>query len=535
MQNIANKNCILIVDDDFINRELLKNIFSSFYTFEEAENGEEGLFQIRKHKDKLCAVILDVQMPKMTGIELLKIISGEGLTEQIPTFLITAQDDDDLVTEAYTLGVVDVVSKPVIPIVIQKRVKTVIELFSAREALSAKVEGQEKKLLENAKAIDELNRSTIEALATAIEFRDIESGQHVSRIYGVTKYLLSNTDFGEELSDDTIESIARGAIMHDVGKIAISDIILNKPGKLTKEEFDLMKQHTVKGYELLNEICKTQLHESYRFAADIARHHHEKWDGKGYPDGLVGDEISVAAQVVSIVDVYDALISPRVYKKAYTPDEAVEMIKKGECGAFNPKLLHCFLEIEPVIRKWYEEDIKVQNIPKQTEKRNKVTQETSASSVTDVMLLMTAVETVYDMIISVNLTKNSYYMIDADRFGAHHDVNSGIFDTLINNAASTVPLSHRKDFIDTFGRAALIKAYRDGKKSVSLEYMQYDDNKTLHWVLTKVLFVEDARSGDLLEITLAHYIDDEVTEREKNRKILANAIGLAEKAAKINK
>ncbi len=351
--NISNKNCILIVDDDFINRELLKNIFSSQFIFEEAENGKEGFEKIKKHKDKLCAIILDVEMPEMTGIELLEKISDIGITDMIPTFLITAHDDGKLVENAYRSGVMDVVSKPVSAVVVERRVKTVIELFSARERLRETVKGQEIKLSENAKVIDELQRGTLETLAAAIEFRDVDSGQHVSRIYGMTKYILLNTVFGKGLTEDTIESMARASIMHDVGKIAISDVILNKPGKLTKEEFEMMKQHTIKGADLMEKIAGIQSHDSYDYAVDIARHHHERWDGRGYPDGLKGDEISVAAQVASIVDVYDALVSPRVYKAPYSHDEAVNMIKNGECGAFSPKLLECFLEAEPVIRKWY--------------------------------------------------------------------------------------------------------------------------------------------------------------------------------------
>ncbi len=540
-KDIANKNCILIVDDDFINRELLKNVFSSQYTFKEAENGKEGLLKIEKYLKELCAIILDVQMPEMSGIELLAILNERGITDKVPIFLITAQDDDELVSTAYGLGVVDVVSKPVTPIVIQRRVKTVIELFSARETLSATVKGQEQMLSENAKAIDELNRSTIETLATAIEFRDIESGQHVSRIYGMTKYILSSTEFGDGLSDDDIESMARGAIMHDVGKIAISDVILNKPGRLTKEEFEIMKLHTVKGADLLYEILKTQSHSSYRYAYDIARHHHERWDGRGYPDGLVGDEISVAAQVVSIVDVYDALVSVRVYKKAFTPDEAVKMIKGGECGIFNPKLVECFLEAEPVIRKWYtnddmsdmpseiSEDAKrINSIYNSISNGGDVT--TQASSVMDVMLLMNAVQTTYDMIISVNLTKNSYYMIDYDRFLTHCADNGGVFDDLIKYGAQSVPVSHRKEFQDTFCRESLIRVHATGAKTVSLEHPQYSDKGELHWVLTTVMFMEDKRTGDLLQITLARYIDEEHAQKERTRKVLTEALRLAEQA-----
>ncbi len=538
--NIANKNCILIVDDDFINRELLKNIFSSQYIFEEAGDGIEGLSQIERHKDKLCAIILDVQMPKLSGVDVLQKISDKGITEEIPTFLITAQDDDELVARAYALGVVDVVSKPVTPIVIQKRVKTVIELFSAREALRETVKGQEIKLIENAKAIDELNRGTIEALATAIEFRDIESGQHVSRIYGITKYILANTAFGEGLSVDTIESIARGAIMHDVGKIAISDIILNKPGKLTSEEFEIMKRHTTKGAELLEQICKVQLHESYFYAADIARHHHERWDGRGYPDGLRGDEISIAAQVVSIADVYDALVSVRVYKKAFTPDEAVNMIKNGECGVFNPKLLECFFEAESTLRKWYTGEEPDELLAKVTEDANRINSlyntaseivsNDSASSVMDVMLLMSAVQTAYDAIVSVNLTKNTFHMVDVDKFLTHGLSPSGVYDDLVESGVLSLPVSYRKEFREKLSRESLINAYREGRKSVKLEYQQYSDNGELHWLNTKALLIHDNRTGDILQITLLQYIDKEIEEREKTRKILTDALHLAEKA-----
>ncbi len=522
-ESISSKNCILIIDDDLINREVLKNVFSSQYIFEEAADGEEGLEQIKRHKDKLCAIILDVKMPKLDGIEVLERISNDGITDEIPTFLITSQDDDKMVARAYCLGVMDVVSKPVTPIVIQKRVERVIELFAAREILDATLKEKEEKLAESAKVIDNLQRSTIEALATAIEFRDLESGQHVNRIYSITKYLLMNTSFGEGLSADTIESIAYGSIMHDVGKIAISDIILNKPGKLTKEEFEHMKMHTVKGYELLIQICQIQFHESYVYAAEIARHHHERWDGKGYPDGLSGDDISIAAQVVSIADVYDALVSVRVYKKSFSPDKAVEMIKNGECGVFNPKLLECFLEAEPVIRKWYTGEMPdeemLKNITIDTNRLNALYNSDDANidymnTVMDVMHLITAVQSTYDMIISVNLTKNTYYMIDYDRFGTHKAPNDGTFDDLIASGIASIPDSHCRKFHDTFCRESLIKAYNDGNKRVYLEHPQYTDNGELHWVATQVVFVEDAQSNDLLQITLAHYIDEELEERK---------------------
>ena len=215
------------------------------------------------------------------------------------------------------------------------------------------MEKQQSELLQQARQIIELNQGMIEALSTAIEFRSGESGSHVRRIHDITKFLLANTKLGDGMSEETIQQIALASIMHDVGKIAIPDAILEKPGKLTPEEFEIMKTHTVQGARLLDKIPQMKEHASYQYAYDIARHHHERWDGRGYPDGLKGDEISIWAQVVSLADVYDALISKRVYKEAFRCEEALRMIADGQCGVFNPHLLECFFSVEKEIRHLY--------------------------------------------------------------------------------------------------------------------------------------------------------------------------------------
>ena len=248
----------------------------------------------------------------------------------------------------------DVIGKPVIPYVVLRRVQSVVELFGARERLSNVVELQQSEILEKARRIVELNQGMIEALAAAIEFRNGESGEHVRRIHDITGYMLKNTEMGEGFGPDDVDNIALAAIMHDVGKIAIPDAILNKPGKLTAEEFEIMKTHTVQGERLLGTIPQLRESEAYFYACDIARHHHERWDGRGYPDGLKGDEIPVWSQIVSLADVYDALTSKRVYKNAFSPQRALEMIQNGECGVFNPRLLDSFMKAEPEIRKLYE-------------------------------------------------------------------------------------------------------------------------------------------------------------------------------------
>ncbi len=533
------RNCIVIIDDDSINRETLREIFAKYYECEEAENGLEGLRVIEQNEERICAVLLDVSMPVMDGFELLRIMNSRGTIQKIPFFLITVSTEYEVARTGYELGVMDVVTKPVNPFIILRRVQNIIELFRTRENLRETVFGQAEKIKENVIKLDTLHRNTIETLASAIEFRDVDSGEHTNRIYSVTKCILSNTEFGEGLSEEEIENIAIASIMHDIGKIAISDIILNKPGKLTKDEFELMKTHTVKGAMLMKQISQKQEHESYRYAYDIACHHHERWDGKGYPEGLKGDEISICAQVVSIADVYDALLSPRVYKKAYSPDEAVRMITNGECGTFNPKLVKSFLEVEPQMRKWYvynEEEPEVdatfpQRINESTVKQEERKAELATSQeVVNVLLLMTAIQAVFDMIFCVNLTQNTYHMIDDERFLTHMAGHEGKFDDLIRIGAQSVPETHRQTFIDTFCRESLLKAYQNGKKSVLLEHPQMADDGMEHKVETQVLFVEEPQSGDILEITLARYIDNEWEEKEKTKQILSDALLVAQQA-----
>ena len=193
----------------------------------------------------------------------------------------------------------------------------------------------------------------VEALSTAIEFRSDESGEHVRRIRDITCHLLRSTPLGQDIPEDQIRLIGVGAITHDVGKISIPDAILNKRGRLSPEEYALMKSHTVKGAELLSKIPQMREHSSYRYAYDIALHHHERWDGGGYPDGLSGDQIPIWTQIVSLADVYDALVSKRCYKDAFSPDVAMDMISSGQCGVFNPKLLDCFRQEEPLLRRFY--------------------------------------------------------------------------------------------------------------------------------------------------------------------------------------
>lgn len=333
------KNVILIVDDIEINRVILAETFRENYDILEAENGEEAL-EIIDSDERVVAVLLDLLMPVMSGIDVLREMNKSGKINNIPVFIVTAANDDPMLMDAYNLGATDIISKPIMPDFIKCRINNVIELYRHRYDLESLLE-------EKVDRLNIINQSMIETLANIIEFRDGESGEHVKRISSLSKKLLIKLCkmYPEYyLPKAEIDKISSASILHDVGKIAIPDSILNKPGRLTKEEFEIMKSHSVKGCEILSHIPNLLDEDTYKYSYDICRHHHERWDGKGYPDGLAGDEISIWAQAVSIVDVYDALISPRVYKAPFPHDVAVKMIYNGECGTFNPKILEAFNE-----------------------------------------------------------------------------------------------------------------------------------------------------------------------------------------------
>ena len=328
---------ILIVDDIEINRMILAEIFNDEYEIVEACDGAQAI-EIINSDLMISAVLLDVLMPGINGLDVLREMNKNGKIKNIPVFLITAADSQEMLLEGYNLGAIDVITKPFMTHFLKCRINNVIELYRHRNELEDIVARQVKRL-------NRINQSMIETLAAVIEFRDCESGEHVKRICGLTRIIMQEvSDLYPEyhLSEQEIDKIVTSSVLHDVGKISIPDNILNKPGRLTKEEFEIMKQHTVKGCEILQNIPDIVDEGIYNYSYDICRHHHERWDGRGYPDGLSGDDISIWSQVVSVADVYDALTSERVYKKAYSHDTAVNMIFNGECGAFNPKVLQAF-------------------------------------------------------------------------------------------------------------------------------------------------------------------------------------------------
>lgn len=350
-----NKNIILIVDDVKLNRDILRMAFEEKYEILEAENGREALVLVEAYKERLLAVLLDIIMPEMDGFEVMIEMNHSHLMKYIPVFLITMEVDPSYLQKGYDLGAVDVITKPFNISFVKRRIENIIELYKHRYSLQEVIDQQVVQIKKQERELYEENRSIINTLATAIEFRDCESGNHVNRIRDITCYLLKELVKCREckLTSHQIELIGDAAVMHDVGKISIPDHILNKPGRLTKEEFEIIKTHTIRGCELLDSIDQLRKSELYDYCYDICRHHHERYDGHGYPDGLKGSEISIWAQVVSIADVYDALVNERVYKKAYRYQEAMTMINHGECGIFDPLLLDHFNKVSYNLYKHY--------------------------------------------------------------------------------------------------------------------------------------------------------------------------------------
>lgn len=348
-------NSILIVDDEEMNSEILSVIFEKDHGILTAQNGKEGLGILGAHKPEICAILLDIMMPVMDGMEMLENLAAANVPHAIPIFLITGETDNNIIKHAYDLGVMDVIPKPISPPIVKRRVHSVVELFAARNHFADVVAQQTEELRDQNQQLVDLSMGMIEALATATEFRSGESGEHVRRIHDITRLFLTRSPLNRLFDAPEIEQISIASILHDVGKISVPDQILNKPGRFTEEEFAIMKNHTLNGEKMLKQISRIHEQPFYEHARVIARHHHERWDGRGYPDGLKGDDIPMSAQIVSIADVYDALVSPRVYKSAFDHDTAIDMIKNGKCGIFNPLLLDYFRSIEDEIYALYKD------------------------------------------------------------------------------------------------------------------------------------------------------------------------------------
>ena len=350
-QNITNPSAthkykILIVDYSEMNREILSSILGDEFDILEAADGKECISVIRKYGRDIALVLLDIVMPEMDGFEVLEFMNKHEWIDDIPVIMISSEDSAASVKKAYEMGVSDYINRPFDVEVVHRRVFNTIKLYAKQRRLIALITNQVYEKEKN-------NRILIEILSQIVEFRNGESGRHVLNVNIITGILLEQltqiTDkYNISWSDRLI--ITTAASLHDIGKIGINEKILNKAGRLTPQEIEKIKEHTVIGASILENMELFKDEELVKTAYQICRWHHERYDGRGYPDGLKGEEIPVSAQVVALADVYDALVSRRVYKKSYSHEEAMKMILGGECGAFNPVLLQCLTEAQDKIK-----------------------------------------------------------------------------------------------------------------------------------------------------------------------------------------
>ncbi len=346
VNNAAEKNArILIVDDSEMNRDMLSDMLSDDYDIVEAADGEEALSILKERVYDIDLVLLDIIMPAVDGFGVLDVMKRYHWIDNTPVIMISSETSQSYIRKAFELGVTDYIIRPFDSFIIHKRVSNTLMLYRKQKKLLSALEEQ---VYENEKN----NSMMINVLAHIVEFRNGESGMHVHHIKQLTSILLQNliekTD-KYRLTENDILLISTASSLHDIGKISIDDKILNKPGRLTAEEFEVIKTHSIIGAEMLQDLHNTHNYPLFDKAYEICRWHHERYDGKGYPDGLKGEEIPISAQVTSLADVYDALTSNRCYKKAFSHEKAMEMILDGQCGAFNPVLLQCLKDCEKQI------------------------------------------------------------------------------------------------------------------------------------------------------------------------------------------
>lgn len=342
---------ILIVDDVEMNRELLSDILSSTYEIDTASNGAEAIEKL-KGNNKYSLILLDIQMPVIDGYGVMDYMNENGLFLVYPVIIISGANEVETETKCFDYAVSDFIAKPYKEPVVLRRVANVISSQEYQRILESELEKQHNELecqyeilMEQTKRLEETNSKIIDILGNMVESRNLESGTHVKRVCGFTKilgmqYMKNNPEIN--LTPEKIDLISKAAALHDIGKISIPDHILLKPGRLTSDEFELMKTHTILGCQVLNKIEGIWDDVYKRTTYEICKYHHERFDGNGYPEHKKEDEIPLSAQLVSIADVYDALVTTRVYKDAYSKEDAYKMIISGQCGTFSPKLLKAF-------------------------------------------------------------------------------------------------------------------------------------------------------------------------------------------------
>ena len=350
-------NKIIIVDANKDNREILKNILQKEYEIMEEGKGTSAWETIRKERKSLKAVLLNTELPEMDGFQILENMSQSRILDTLPVIIISDERQPETEGKCMELGAADYISQPFHDTVVKKRIENLVNNYTRRKQLEEKVENQMLTLRKQyvvlqvqADKLQKKNDEMIEVVSNVAEYRSLESGNHLRRVKKYTRilgeYVKDNyPEYG--LTDELLDIIVSASALHDIGKVAIPDSILLNPGRLSDDEFDYLRSHTIRGSELLDDFTSVWSEEYIKIGKEICRSHHERYDGKGYPDGLVGDKIPISAQLVSIVDVYDAMTNERFYKGALAIERVFYMITNGECGVFSPKLLEAFRKVKP--------------------------------------------------------------------------------------------------------------------------------------------------------------------------------------------
>lgn len=340
------KKKILVVDDSELNRAILADMLKDDYEILEARDGVEAVATVQQHDNEIALMLLDIVMPKMDGFEVLKVMNKGGWIDHIPVIMISAEASSQYISKAYDMGVTDYIVRPFDSKVVHHKANNTIMLHAKQKMLQGMVTEQ---IYQREKQSGQM----VEILSNIVEFRNGESGLHVLHVRMITEMILKKlaekTD-KYNLDKEKISMISTASMFHDIGKIAIDEKILNKPGRLTAEEFEIMKTHAAIGADMLKKAAWREGGELLELGYDICRWHHERYDGRGYPDGLAGEEIPIWTQAVAMADVYEALTSKRVYKPAYMHEKSLLMIVDGECGAFNPLLIECLKELAPALK-----------------------------------------------------------------------------------------------------------------------------------------------------------------------------------------
>ncbi len=338
---------ILVADDSEMNRAILSEILSDEYELLEAEDGLQAIAVLEKNSGSIALVLLDIMMPGMDGLQVLAYMNEYHWIDDVPVVMISAETDSAVISKSYVLGASDYINRPFDASVVRRRVENTLALYAKQRRLAGIVAEQ---MYQKTKSSSQM----IAILSHIVEFRNGESGLHVLHMRKITEMLLrrlaERTD-KYNITREDVERIGTASTLHDIGKISVPEEILNKPGRLTPGEFAIIKKHPAAGAAMLGSLPYYQDDPLMKAAYEICRWHHERYDGKGYPDGLVGDEIPISAQVVALADVYDALTSERSYKPAYPHEEAIRMILNGECGCFSQELLDCLVDVGPKLRK----------------------------------------------------------------------------------------------------------------------------------------------------------------------------------------